>query len=153
MIKNAVYASLIFAVSSCSYFNDKQVSLPIKSNPPGASIYIEGRYYGQTPTAVKLEPNKNYQATIAKKGYTTSNITLESWPWGSVRENVGGADMTRCVLDATVAWTIIPLPGLLSSRCGDFKQKEYVANLMSDPNYQASPVSTNPYEQMYNSKH
>ena len=155
MIKNVFYAFLIFTVSSCAFFNDKEVSLPIKSNPSGASIYIDGQYFGQTPAQVRLIPDKNYKATIAKKGYGSSNISLESWV--SAREKRGGADMARCFLDMAGVMLVVPIVSFMSVHCRDFKQKEYLVNLVGDPNqvsglggngYNAAPLNNgyNPYD-------
>lgn len=125
MTKNILSLILVFLISSCSFFNDKEVLLPIKSRPSGASIYIDGKYFGETPATVKLVPNKTYHATLVKKGFGSSNIDLESW--ASVRGG-RGADTTRCVLDSLGFMLFIPAIAFIRN-CRDFKLSEYVVDI------------------------
>ncbi len=127
MKKKFIHICLALIISSCSFFNEKYVMLPIKSNPTGADIYIDGRHYGQTPMAVQLIPDRDYAATVTKQGYGTSSFSLETFR--SVRENRGGKDMVRCVADALGTMLVIPAAGFLSVHCKDFKQKEYFVNI------------------------
>lgn len=136
MIKKVLTTSLILAISSCSFFNSKEIALPIKSNPAGASIYIDGKYSGQTPTNVNLIPDKNYKATISKEGYSSATINLESW--ASARGHRGGGDMYRCVADMTGIMLVIPIAGFMSVYCRDFKQEEYSVNLVGNANFQGA---------------
>jgi hypothetical protein len=127
MIKNIIKSTLIaILINSCANFNNKYVTVPIKSTPSGASIYIDNRYLGQTPTTVKLVPDRNYQATIIKKGYGSSTIDMETWY--SVRGGRGG-DTTRCALDALGVMLIIPIFSFYSVKCRDFKKSEYAVNI------------------------
>ena len=126
MLKKFFSLFLVFAIASCSFLNDKAVKVPFTSNPSGASVYIDGQYRGQTPTSIKLVPDKNYKATIVKRGYGSSNIDLESWY--SVRGGRGG-DNTRCVLDALGIMLVIPAFGFYSTNCRDFKKSEYNVNI------------------------
>jgi PEGA domain len=122
--------------SSCAFFNSTKVTLPIASNPPGANVYIDGAYFGKTPTILNLEPSKDYQATLTKEGYGSSTVNLETW--ASVRGG-RGADTTRCVLDAMGAMLIIPLASFLSVHCRDFKQEQYMVNIQNSGGYSAKP--------------
>ena len=79
MIKNIFSLFSIFLIASCSFLNEKHVMVPINSSPSGASVYIDGQFYGETPTSVKLVPDKDYRATVVKRGYGSSNIDLETW--------------------------------------------------------------------------
>ncbi|MDA9230993.1 PEGA domain-containing protein [Rickettsiales bacterium] len=127
MIKNIIKSLIvIFLISSCANFNDKHVMVPIKSSPSGAAIYIDNKYFGQTPAKVKLIPDKNYEAKIVKKGYGSSNISLETWY--SVRGGRGG-DTARCVMDALGVMFVIPAFSFYSVKCRDFKKSEYLVNI------------------------
>jgi hypothetical protein len=112
--------------------------VPISSNPPGADVYIDGAYFGKTPTILNLEPSKNYQATLTKQGYGSSTVNMETW--ASVRGG-RGADNTRCVLDALGTMLIIPLFSFLSVHCRDFKQEQYMVDIQNSGGYSSkSPV-------------
>jgi hypothetical protein len=113
-------------MSSCAFFNDKDIYVPIKSRPSGANVYIDGKYFGDTPTRIKLDPSKNHRATLVKKGYGTSSVDLETWY--SVRGG-RGADNARCALDALGVMLIIPAFSFYSVRCRDFKKREYIVDI------------------------
>lgn len=126
--KHIIFSAILagFLLNSCSLLNDRAISIPIKSSPNGASIYIDGQYYGETPTSLMLEPSKNYRLNLVKKGYGSSSVDLESWY--SVRANRGG-DNFRCVMDALGTMLILPIIGFYSVHCRDFKQPEYIVNI------------------------
>jgi hypothetical protein len=121
------------SISSCSFFNDKAVTVPISSSPPGASLYINGQYYGTTPTVVKLVPTGTYYATLNKEGYGSAKVSLETWL--SVRGGRGG-DSFRCVMDSLGFILVIPaISNVLN--CRDFKLDNYVVSIPNSGN--ASP--------------
>jgi hypothetical protein len=126
MLKNIQFILIAILISSCAMMNEDFVHVPIKSNPSGANVYLGGKYYGTTPMQLKLIPDKNYKATLVKKGYGSSNLLLETWP--SVRGG-RGADTTRCVLDALGIMLIIPAASFFSVHCRDFKKREYLVNI------------------------
>ena len=127
MIKNISSIILIFAISSCSFFNSKTVPVSINSSPAGAGIYIDNQYYGDTPRVIQLVPNKNYQANIVKKGYGSANLNLETWL--SVRGG-RGADTTRCVLDVLGTMLVVPAIAFYNN-CNDFKQTAYSVSIVN----------------------
>ncbi|XRP97357.1 LamG-like jellyroll fold domain-containing protein [Methanocaldococcus sp. 16A] len=47
----------------------------IDSEPTGAEIYINGKYYGKTPAKIELEPD-TYQIEVYKEGYKLYTYTL-----------------------------------------------------------------------------
>jgi hypothetical protein len=129
---------LLEMASSCAFFNDKIVDLSIGSNPPGADIFIEGRSYGKTPTIIKVEP-KDYTITLTKEGYGSSNFNTPIW-WGALRTDINGTrtnDGTRCMLDMMSVFFFFNAYN--STRCGDFKQKQYFITIPRTGN----PVSSN----------
>ncbi len=109
-------------ISSCAFFNDKNVDVAINSNPAGADIFIDGRNYGKTPTVISVEPQPQI-VTLNKEGYGTAQLKLETW--GAVRSDVMGnrtSDGTRCWLDMM---SVVFFFNAFTTKCADFKQKEY----------------------------
>jgi hypothetical protein len=143
-MKKIVSVILLLVLNCCSFANKKTVPLSINSNPSGADLYIDGSYYGKTPITINIEPKKDYSATLMKQGYGKSNLTLETWY--SIRENRGGADQTRCALDALGVMLIVPAFGFYSSHCRDFKIPNYQVNIqpnseMSNQEYSNYPLN------------
>ncbi|MFT6332466.1 MAG: hypothetical protein ACJAW3_000803 [Lentimonas sp.] len=129
-MKNLVKISLValmFVMNACSFANKSTVTVPINSNPPGANIVIDGMNRGVTPAFLELTPNKNYQATISKKGFGSSTVDLDSWY--SLR---GGksTDGKRCMADV-MSFVLPYFIVLLFSpeKCGTFKKDNYFVNL------------------------
>ncbi len=117
----------LFIVNACSFANKSTVTVPINSNPPGATVMIDGRNYGQTPAFVELKPSKNYLATISKRGYGSVNVNMETWY--SVRDGQG-ADGGRCMMDLPVLgipYFIVLL--FAPEKCSSFKQSDYFVDL------------------------
>lgn len=123
MKKHILTIFCTFLISSCSFFNDEHIMLPMASNPSGANIYIDNKLYGKTPSNIKIVPKKNYTATFVKPGYGSASVPLEVW--ASVRGHRGGNDNTRCVLDVLT----LPITMYFSSKCWDFKKKGYFVNI------------------------
>ena len=122
ILSKAALAATIMIISSCSLFNDREVDLAINSAPSGANIFIEGRNYGTTPKIIKIEP-KPYEIILTKEKYGSTSFRTEIW-FGKGRRDVDGkitGDGKRCLTDFVSAtfWF------LNSSKCGDFKQKQY----------------------------
>ena len=143
-MKQILSAISLLALVSCSLANKTIVPVSINSNPSGADLYIDGSYYGRTPITLNIEPKKDYNATLMKQGYGKSSLTLETWY--SVRENRGGADQARCVLDALGVMLIIPAFGFYSVHCRDFKIPSYQISIrpdyeMSDREYSNYPLN------------
>jgi hypothetical protein len=118
---------LLFVLSACSFANKSTISVPINSNPPGADVYIDDQYFGQTPVFADLKPSKNYKARISKPGFGSTTIDMETWY--SLR-NSDGADGKRCVAD--VASFVLPYMVVLlfaPEKCGSFKQSDYFVDL------------------------
>ncbi|MES2678127.1 MAG: PEGA domain-containing protein [Pseudomonadota bacterium] len=119
-------AIALFIVSSCSFANKSTVTVPINSNPPGADVVIDGKNFGQTPAFVELAPNKNYKATISKRGYGSANIDMETWY--SIREGESG-DGKRCLADSVAVLPIMMILLFAPEKCGSFKQSDYFVDI------------------------
>jgi len=78
IFKKIVLICLLNLAFSCAYKNSKTVDVTIDSNPRGADIFIEGKYYGKTPKLINIEP-KNYLVSLNKEGYGSAQLQLESW--------------------------------------------------------------------------
>lgn len=143
-------------INSCSFANKSTVIVPVNSNPPGADVVIDGRNYGQTPTFVELTPNKNYKATISKKGYGSANIDMDTWY--SVRGGEDG-DGKRCLADSAAVLPIMMVLLFAPEKCGSFKQSDYFVDIsggrtsgveeMSVPVNNQNQVNQNNYYQNY----
>lgn len=136
---------MLLISNSCSLMNNTNVTVPINSNPPGADVYIDGKFFGQTPVFANLDPSNDYSATVSKPGYGSTNVSLETWY--SVRDG-RGAESTRCILDAFGTMLVVPAFGFFSVHCRDFKQTDYFVNLSSNagnPSIDGQINSTNPY--------
>ena len=64
---------LILILTSCSFFNNKKVSIAIESSPSQAEIYINDQFYGITPIILEVEP-KEMMITLHKRGYGLTNF-------------------------------------------------------------------------------
>jgi hypothetical protein len=115
---------MVSLISSCAMiFNEKEVELSIKSTPPGADIFIEGRNYGRTPAVIKIIPD-NYTVVLNKAGYGSTQIQVESW--ATIRKKSG--EKARCIADSLGVMFVLPAySAFFSGKCDDFKQPEYSA--------------------------
>lgn len=113
--------ALLAASSSCALMmNDKNDQISINSNPSGASIFIEGRDYGQTPATINVEA-KNSTVVLTKEGYGSTQLQLEAW--AAVKNGACSADMLGAIL-------IVPLYSVLwSGKCNEFKEKQYFVTI------------------------
>jgi len=72
---------LLGALTGCSTMST------IRSDPPGAKVYVKGVYVGETPVTVKLKDGldsaNQYWVQIKKPGYKTFKVTLpKQWSAG-----------------------------------------------------------------------
>lgn len=86
---------------------EADAKLLVKSIPRGANILVNGRYRGQSPLTLDLEPDVDYEIGLSKAGYGTTNrqvrlrsaasesITVDlSARTGTITVNVSPADAT-----------------------------------------------------------
>jgi hypothetical protein len=50
--------------------------IPVSSNPMGAKIYADGRFFGQTPGTVSLERTRDHILTIVKENYRQEDLMI-----------------------------------------------------------------------------
>ena len=123
LFQKLIILSLLALSSSCAMmFNKENVDVTINSNPQGADIFIGGVNYGKTPKTINIKP-KDYNVVLAKEGYGTAQIKLESWR--AIRHNK--AEGRRCLADAVGTMFLIPYYSFYwSGKCLDFKKNEYI---------------------------
>ncbi len=54
--------------------------IPVASEPPGASVVVDGKPVGETPLTVKLRRNDSHDIQIQKSGYIKYKVITESAP-------------------------------------------------------------------------
>lgn len=54
--------------------------LRIESKPAGASVAIDGRYAGRTPTTLILRPGRDHRVTVSKHGFATKSRAIRLQP-------------------------------------------------------------------------
>lgn len=121
ILRKLLVVTLLFVLSSCALiFNDKKAPVKINSNPPGASIIIEGRNYGVTPAVLSIEP-KPYQVSLLKEGYGSANFKMDIW-----QGMEPGGDGKRCFADMMgFVFVITFYSAYFSDECKTFKKEEY----------------------------
>jgi hypothetical protein len=112
---------LIFSSSCAMMLNDSNTDkLRIDSSPQGASINIDGQYYGTTPATIDIRA-KNYTVKLSKDGYKSTELQLKS---------VTSATRSGCLADAIGSILIITYySAFYSGYCDEFKEKQYFATL------------------------
>jgi hypothetical protein len=70
--------------------SDEEVT--ITSNPPHATVCVDGEPRGQTPTVVKLTRRKDHQLDVSAAGYETAHVSIgrELNPWFIGNIAIGG---------------------------------------------------------------
>jgi len=63
--------------------------IPIATNPPGASVFVDGVLVGQTPTVVVIDPKANLgNIRIEEQGFMPINIrrykSINGWFWANI---------------------------------------------------------------------
>lgn len=135
-MKIAFYLSLFVALASCSFFNNKKVELGINSSPKGADIYINKKYFGQTPMLVNIEPKDSF-IILDKKGYGSVTYMADTY-FGSIRTKANGkinADGVRCLLDMV---SVIFSFQAYTGKCADFKVKQI--NILIPENFEQNSL-------------
>lgn len=108
--------SLVLAASACS------TTSQIITNPPGAKVYLSGRYLGLSPVEARLTDGfvdgANYWVKVQKEGYKTQDFKLrQSWSPGYI------------VLDALICLPTLGLGCYLVYLNAKTHESEYVIPL------------------------
>lgn len=129
MKKILTFLLIVSSIASCANRNNKEVLIAIDSDPTGAKIYIDDKYYGQTVRQVSLVPNKNYHLRLVKDGYKTVDTFMETE--FSMRKR-RAADYRRCKGNLTFSFLLFPLIALNKAYCRDFTKSIYYFDLEKD---------------------
>jgi hypothetical protein len=81
--------ALIGTVGGCATIVDgTHQSVSFNSTPDGATVMIDGRPVGKTPTMVSLEKKEDQTLSFSKEGYKPLSMKLETrmdgWFWGNI---------------------------------------------------------------------
>lgn len=104
-VRGVFIASLCLAFSGCSLFGPWKQTLTISSDPPDASVVMNGDFVGTTPLKHRVHRWDKLLIEIRKEGYKTHFIWSPSHPSPStlgILDMVGG-----CII-------LLPFVGLLS---------------------------------------
>lgn len=132
MSKKILNIIFITFLSSCSFFNSKLVELSLDSNPRGANIYINDKFYGRTPALINIEPRDIF-VIFDKPNYGMTSIKASTFI-GSIRTKANGkinADGVRCLLDLS---SVIFFFQAYTGNCADFKEKQIFINIPNNSN-------------------
>jgi hypothetical protein len=139
-----IAAFFLFGASACSTMST------IRSDPPGAKVYMQGRYLGSTPVQVELKDGfiegSDYFIKVQKEGYKTQEFKLAQ------RFSVG-----YIVLDALLCLPTLGLGCNLAYLNGQTHLSEYPVLLEPDGNKapqaaQRVPAESNPPPDKINAK-
>lgn len=78
LITNMMLVVLIGAnLTSCaSIVSGRTQRIPINSYPEGATVYVDGRMAGFTPTSVIVDRDHSHNITLAREGYQPTAVRL-----------------------------------------------------------------------------
>lgn len=78
-IKNMPVLALFMLIAGCaSLFSGIEQEMTFKSDPEGATVYVDGLEKGKTPLVVKLRKDEYKNVTFKKIGYRDEVVTLHS---------------------------------------------------------------------------
>jgi len=69
-------ASLIFVSGCATVFKGTSRDIFVDSSPPGAEIYVDGSFQGETPATVKLNVKSAHQISVIKAGFVEEKFVL-----------------------------------------------------------------------------
>lgn len=73
----AIFLSAASILSSCaSAINGTTQTIPVSSYPAGASVTLDGRPAGVTPTNIVVKRGKSHMVGLSKVGYQSQTIRL-----------------------------------------------------------------------------
>ncbi len=77
-VSSVVVVVFVLSLSSCAaIFKGTSSKVDTNSTPPGAKVYVDGNYMGDTPYRLKLESKRTYAIEFRMDGYKskTFNVT------------------------------------------------------------------------------
>ena len=70
----------------------------VQSEPPGATLLVDGRFRGRTPVAVDLEPGRSFKLTVSQAGFRDAEKTIRLKSGEDRRERFQLEEITGVVL-------------------------------------------------------
>lgn len=70
--------ALIFNGCAAILKSGKTESVPVKSTPDGADVYLDGSLQGQTPTTIKASGKQKHTIEVKKEGYQTAKTDIKT---------------------------------------------------------------------------
>jgi hypothetical protein len=77
MRRVVVFVCALALMGCASLLSAKQEQVLINTDPPGATVLLDGEPRGVTPLEVVISPTKTYALMLAKDGYAPYQ---QSWP-------------------------------------------------------------------------
>ena len=77
MKQTILYLSVILLASCATIKHGSKQKIPVQSEPPGASVYVDGDYAGVTPTVLKLKRRENHKVAVSMAGHEIGVYELE----------------------------------------------------------------------------
>ncbi len=99
---------ILFGSACATIIHGRSQDVTFASQPPGATVRIDGAVKGVTPTSITLRRNKHYVVTFEKDGYEPEERVLKSKvsPWVLGNVIVGGLVGLVIDLSAGGAWKL-----------------------------------------------
>ena len=68
---------LIFALPACVAAPVKMQTIPVSTDPPGASVLIDGKSASQSPCTIDLARTKDHIVTLRKEGFQQQDVIIK----------------------------------------------------------------------------
>jgi hypothetical protein len=89
-----ISSSLILLTGCATIMHGTSENVAISSNPTNASVSVDGRYIGRSPTIVNLTRKNNHTVKIELEGYepyeTILTHQVSGWTFGNIIFGAGG---------------------------------------------------------------
>ena len=106
------YLGILFLVTGCgSVINGSHQSIPVTTNPPGATITeTQTQDSALSPSVLDLKRDKDYVLTITKEGYETQTVKIQHVISGTAAGNLVGLTILGTAIDNATgaAWDLKP---------------------------------------------
>lgn len=71
-------SALIFNGCATILKSGKTETIPVKSNPDSADVYLNGNLVGQTPTDIKISGKQKHTLEVKKEGYEPAKVDMRT---------------------------------------------------------------------------
>jgi len=58
-------------------FSGSTTAIPVKTNPEGAKVYLNGEYVGKSPQVLSVKSKEKHMVDVEADGYTRRTVTIE----------------------------------------------------------------------------